>query len=249
MKKTLPIIFIVFVFLFIRPVFASSPHFFLSPTSGSKSGTFNIDVKVDSGGQNVSGADVYLSYPKNLLRVDNFTKATGDDKAFTQIYPLIKNDEGRLRVFAYFASSDVGQSFSGAAGLIGTINFTVLSGGTAKVELLCSPGVTNDSNIYNKADSTDIIICSANVNGMYTISTVGGTTVALTPTPSIVAGASLTPTPTTTSGATVTPSTAQISPTTPVTGTEDYTYGIIGFGFVILLTGSLWSIRMAKERA
>ena len=230
MKKLLPTIFVLLVFSSVRPVLAASPHLSLSPASGSFSGTFNLDVKIDSGGQNAGGADVYLSFPKDKLRIDSFTKATGDDKAFTQIYSLIKNDEGRLRVFGYFASTEAGQSFSGSSGLIGTINFTVLAGAKADISFLCTAGQTNDSNVTAKADSSDIIVCSANVNGSYTVSTSGGSSTTPTSTPSTSLRASPTPTP-------------------PVTGAEDYTYSLIGFGLITLLTGSILSIRMTKERS
>lgn len=236
MKKLLPIVFALLVFGFVRPVLATSPHLSLSPTSGSFGGTFNLDVKIDTGGQNAGGADVYLSFPKDKLRVDSFTKATSDDKAFTQIYSLIKNDEGRLRVFGYFASTEAGQSFTGSNGLIGTINFTVLANGTAAVNFLCSlkadgTNETNDSNVWAKADTSDIIVCTANVSGSYTVSTSSGgssTTPTLTPSPSPPLAPTSTP---------------------PVTGVEDYTYSLIGFGLLTLLTGSILSIRIARERS
>lgn len=218
MRKLLPVIFALLITGFYKPVFAADPHLYLSPTSGNQSGGFNVEVRVDTGGQSAGGVDVYLSYPADLLNIDNFTKGT----AFSEIYNLIKNDEGKLRVFAYFPSTQAGSSYNGTNGLVGTIRFNALkTSGTAAVSFLCTSGQTNESNIVAKTTSQDVIVCSANVGGNYTLVSSGGNT--STPTPTTAAGSSPTP-------------------TLPVSGIAEYTFGLLGLGLVILLTGLVLSI-------
>lgn len=216
MKKVL-LIAVVFLGLgFVQPVFAADPHFSLSPTTGDKSGTFDIQVKIDTGGKAAGGADVYLNYQKDKMKIETFTKGT----AFPEAYSLIKNDEGRLRVFAYFPIQQAGDFFNGADGLVGTIKFSALSTGQATTSFICTAGQTNDSNIVDKTTSADIIVCASNVGGTYNLTSGGG------------GGTTPTPTPTTTSAPTVT-----ATPTTPVSGILDGTFGLLGLGIIAILTG------------
>lgn len=227
-SKILPIFIILLAFKYSAPALATDPHFSLQPNSGSQTGSFNIEVKVDTGGLAAGGADVYLSYPKETLRIDNFTPASGDSRPFSEVYSLIKNDEGKLRIFAYFPSTQAGKSYNGADGLIGTIRFTAVSAGQAAVTFLCTPGQTNETNIVVKTTSQDAVVCTANVGGTYTVSTSGGGT-----------GSTSTPTPTPTSGTTgtVTP-----RPTIPESGVVEYTFGLLGLGILVVLTGLALSL-------
>lgn len=162
---------------------AADPHLILSPISGSHSAAFNVEVKVNTGGQNIGGVDVYLEFPKNLLKAERVDKGT----ALPEVFSLIKNDEGRLRINAYFPITRAGESYSGDGGLVATINFSPLTTGTAAVNFICTPKTppeTTDSNIIEKTSVQDIIVCSANVNGSYTLTGGGGTP---TPTPTTIA--------------------------------------------------------------
>lgn len=230
MKKILPLFFLMFVIGFTKPALAVDPHFILNPSSGTKSGSFDTEIRIDSAGQALGGADVYLSYPKNLLKVDSFTKP-GDaetSKAFTEVYSLIKNDEGKMRIFGYFPSAEAGKSFTGSNGLLGTINFSVLSTGTAAVSFICTAGQTNDTNLTSKTDTKDIVVCSANVNSSFTLGGGGATS---TPTPSSTLRASPTATP-----------------TTPVSGAVEDTLFLLGFGFIFILTGVGLSINVVRNK-
>lgn len=251
MKKI--IIFIFWSMLFLlsgeRIVFATDPHLFLSPNSGNYSSRFSLEVRVDTGGQAVGGVDVYLEFPKNLLRAESVDKGT----AFPEVYPLIKNEEGKLRISAYFPFSQAGNSFNGSNGLVATINFTPLSAGTAEVKFICTqktPPETTDCNIIEKTEVKDIIVCSANENGSYSLTTGGGGSSTPTPTPF---SSTSTPTPSGSSGqggASITTSTptptilrsnSSSTPTPPIpnTGFFSPTLGLIGLGVVIILTGLL----------
>lgn len=226
MKK---IIFLLTIFFLLSSkgfVFAADPHLFLSPASGSYSQKFDVEIKVNTGGQAVGGVDVHLEFPKNLLKIEKVTKGT----AFTEVFSSIKNDEGKLRINAYFPFTEAGKSYNGTDGLIATINFNPLGTGTAAVNFVCTPGSTTESNIVEKISVKDIIVCSANINGSYSLTS--GETIQATSTP--------TPTPTsTTSDESTTTSTGTPTPTpiVPATGSVAQTFGIVGLGILTILTG------------
>lgn len=224
-------IFLAFGLIFLltgKPALATDPHLFLTPNSGNYSQSFNVEIKVDTGGQAAGGVDVHLEFPKNLLKIERVTKG----EAFTEVFSSIKNDEGKLRINAYFPYSEAGRSFNGSNGLVATINFSPLGTGRATVNFSCTPESTIESNIVEKIDVKDIIVCSANVNGDYNVSG-GSRGTTPTPTPTRSAGTTPTPTPTTTSaGTTPTP-----TPTVPVSGSTAQTVGLIGLGILTLLTG------------
>jgi hypothetical protein len=226
----LKIIFLSILFLFLlseRLVFATDPHLFLSPSSGNYSQKFDVEIKVNTGGQAVGGVDVHLEFPKNLLKVEKVTK--GD--AFTEVFSSIKNDEGKLRINAYFPFTEAGKSYNGTDGLIATVNFSPLGTGTAAVNFICTTGSTTESNIVEKTTVKDIIVCSANVNGSYNLTAEGTPQPTATSTPPGSAGSTPTPTPGAGS-ATSTP-----TPTVPVTGSAAQTLGLLGLGIFALLTG------------
>lgn len=201
-------------------VFAADPHLSLSPASGSYSAAFDLQIKIDTGGRATGGVDVYLQFPKDLLSATSFTGGT----AFPKTYSLIKNAEGKWRISGWFPLEQAGESFTGADGLVGTAKFTVLGAGTAPVTFLCTPGQTNETNIVEKTTTTDVVVCAANVGGSYTLTSgTGGANPTSTPTP----GPTNTPVP-----GVPTP-----TPTVPVTGLAGPTFGLLGLGILVILTG------------
>jgi hypothetical protein len=220
MSKKILIFPLCFLFFIIKDsALAADPHLFLSPSSGSYSEDFNLEIRVDTGGQAVGGVDILLEFPKNLLNAQQVTKGT----AFSEVFSSIKNDQGQLRMSAYFPYTESGKSYNGNNGLIASVNFKPIGSGTGSVNFTCSPNLTTESNIVEKATSKDIIVCSANINGSYNLTTAAGnneTQLTTTPTPTPTRVSSLSPTP-----------------TIPVTGSNLQTVSLLGIGFFILLTG------------
>lgn len=212
-----------FFFWFRETALATDPHLYLSPASGEKSTAFSVDIKIDTGGKAAGGADVHLEFPKDLLKINQVTETDQTSKkAFSKLYSAIDNDNGKLRINAYFSTSEAGESYNGTDGIIAKVDFGPKGTGTAEVKFTCSPGSTTESNIVDKVSVKDIIICSANGSGSYTLTSSGG-------------GTNPTATPTQTGGggsATVTP-----KPAVPVSGSVTQTIGLIGLGIISLLTG------------
>jgi len=223
-KKFLILSLLLLFFLMGKSAFAADPHLFLSPASGNYSGNFNLEVKVDTGGQAVGGVDVVLNFPKNLLSAQSVTKGT----VFSEVFSSIKNDEGKLMISAYFPYTESEKSYTGTNGLIATVSFKPLGTGNATVNFVCNPNSTNESNIVEKINSKDIIVCSANINGSYNLNASSENTEnqpTSTPTPTSV--------PTTSSNY----SSPSPTPTIPVTGSTFQTVGLLGAGIFVLLTG------------
>jgi len=221
---------------------AASPHLFLSPSSGNYSQNFNIEVRIDTGGQAAGGADVLLEFPTNILNIQEVTKGT----AFGELFSSINNNEGKLMLGAYFPQSQSGSSFVGNNGLIATVIFKPVGSGTAKVNFVCIPDSHADSNIVEKTSSSDIIICSANINGTYNIGTGGGEQSTPTPNPtsapSTGGGEQSTPTPNPTPTSSSWSSSSNnnqtgSNQTMPVSGSVIQTLSLLGLGLFSLLTG------------
>lgn len=233
MRNKILIILLGILFLFFSPkkIGASDPHFFLSPQTGSYSGTFDLEVKIDTGGQAAGAADIYLTFPANLLKIQKITK--GD--AFGELTSSINNTSGNLRASAYFSAQEAGKSFNGV-GLVATITFEVLSAGSVNLNFVCTPNTTNDSNIIEKVTSKDIIVCSANINGSYTLTSSGSSSVPTsTPTPNPTSTPPIFSSPT----PTLSTNTPTPTPTIPVTGFTLPTFLGLGLGIIIFLTGIL----------
>ena len=224
-KKFLIFLLLSFLFLIIKDrAIAAEPHLFLSPSSGSYSGNFNLEIKIDTGGQAVGGADILLEFPKNLLSAQQITKGT----VFSEVFSSIKNDEGKLIISAYFPYTESEKSYTGTNGLIATVSFKPLGTGNATVNFVCNPNSTNESNIVEKINSKDIIVCDANINGSYNLNVSSESTEnqpSSTPTPTSV--------PTNSSNY----SSPSPTPTIPVTGSVFQTVSLLGAGIFVLLTG------------
>ena len=198
-----------------RPILAADAYLFLSPTSGSHSTNFNLAIKVNTGGHDTGGVDVYLEFPKNLLKVESVTKGG----AFSEVNSLILNEQGKLRLTAYFPIEEAAQSYTGEDGLVATVTFSPLESGSAAVKFVCTSGATNDSNIVEKTTNQEIINCESNLDGTYNLTATGPTN---TPTATQTPQAILSPTPT---------------PSIPVSGSITQTVSLITIGLTTLLTG------------
>jgi hypothetical protein len=186
---------------------------------------------LDTGGQAVGGVDVILEFPQNLLNAQKITKGS----VFSEIFSSIKNNEGKLIISAYFSYTEAEKSYTGTNGLIATVSFKPLRSGNALVNFVCNPNSTNESNIVEKTNSKDIIVCSANINGSYNLTVSAEEEIKTTPTPTLNPIPTLTPTPT----SSYYPYDNGLSPTPtlPVTGSAFQTVGILSLGFLVLLTG------------
>ncbi|MFA6185327.1 MAG: cohesin domain-containing protein [Candidatus Shapirobacteria bacterium] len=234
MKKT---VLNIFAFVFtallvavnVSAVAAVSPRLTLNPLSKSVSvgSTFTVVVGVNSDGEKSSAVDVWATFDKTKLEVvtDGIIKALNPPFAF-EMTPKSDNVAGTFQ-FSCVSTSMNAFEDTVINGDLAVVTFRAKAVGTAALNFTCSPGSTVDSNIFN-SDINDVISCSANGVGSYTI-TAGDSTSVVTSTPT------LTPTSTSTSSVSNSTPTVTVAPgTLPQTGAIGATVGLIVFGVISL---------------
>jgi len=210
---------IVFLGLSTNVVAAADPKLSLSPTSGTfnLNDTFKVTMGIDSAGQVAGAADAVGTFDSDKLELVSIDTAT--DMIFNSgtttggsCMPG-NNSEWATGKFSVTCYSNMSAGDVAVKGNLAVFTFKAKATGTANVNFTCN-GQTGDSNIIQSATVKDIIVCSANDSGSYTIVSSGA--VATTPTP--------TATITTTTTATELPKTGGIAST----------LGLIVFGAVSL---------------
>jgi hypothetical protein len=193
------------LFLFVVPVYAQTfaGSLLFSPTSKTinVNDTVDIQVNINTGTDEVNGADAYITFDPNVLEYQSVSNGS----FFPQVFKSVKSSSllyiGGLR--------ETGTVVKGS-GTIATITFKGKANGTATLSYNCGTGGTSDSSII-KTDSTNVIACGSNGTSAITVGS-GGSNPTATPTPTTGSGsggATATPTPKTSgSGATATPTTA-----------------------------------------
>lgn len=227
MKKTALILILSFSFLGIgvRAV-SAAPHLTVSPTSGTYNvdGTFTVTLGVDSGTETIGGVDGVGTYDSAKLELTSISQAS--DMVF-----LSSEDGGSCSIdksvaagkfsFSCYSNSSIGDKV--AKGNLVVITFKGKSTGTASLNYTCTSGSTTDSNIVKSSTVTDVISCSENQSGSYTIQSSSSSD------DEEEDSDESTPTPTTTS----------TSSELPQTGGWGTTLGLIVFGVVSLLSALL----------
>lgn len=123
--------------------------------------TFSIDVIIDTKGESVISADALFTHDKTLMEAITVTDGT----FFPDNYHLLTPGEPLVAG----ALSKTGESYTGT-GKIATITFKALKEGLDTLTFKCTPGKTADTNIAKASDGSDIVECSALIDGKYTIS-------------------------------------------------------------------------------
>ncbi len=116
--------------------------------------TFDIQVMVDAGSEQISSIDAYVIYDPSLLEAQAITQA--------DFFPTVVNNitSGRLYIAGLV---DDPATYKTASGGVATITFKSLSEGAGTLTYDCQPGVYNSSKIIkNDLNATNIIDCSQN---------------------------------------------------------------------------------------
>jgi len=217
MKKTALNLLLTTAFLLLstKIVAAADPKFSLSPATGNYkvNDTFTVTVLIDSAGQVVGAADAVGTFDPAILELTSYTAAT--DMAFNSALAggscmPSNNSEwasGKFSITCYSSMSSADQAVSGN---LAVLTFKAKTTGTANVNFTCT-GENGDSNIIQSTTVKDVIVCSANGSGSYTITAATGAS-------------------TTTSAPTATSSTTTTQ--LPQTGGIATTLGLIVFGAI-----------------
>jgi hypothetical protein len=211
---------LVFLAFAVSPTVAlATPHLTLTPTSSSMANGTNFDVTigVDTGSETASGVDVVGTFDANKLEIVSITKpAAGTAFTMDSLPSLSDNTLGKFSFSAYDTNSTTVEDRK-LTGSLAVVTFKTKNTGTASVNFTCQTGSTIDSNIM-KSTSVDLIDCSTNQSGSYTITASSAT--------------NTTPNTTTTTTATPTVSASTTQAELPKTGSVGTTVGLMVFGLV-----------------
>lgn len=215
MKKTaINILAFVVVALFLAVganAVKAAPRLTLSPVSGSytNGSTFTVAIGVNSDTEKSSAVDVKTTFDPAKLEVVEIKKSANPPFPF-DITPTIDNTAGKFDFSC--TSTNIGTSQDTViSGELAVVTFRAKAVGTANLNFTCVAGSTTDSNIFN-SDINDVISCSDNNSGSYTIT-------AGTVTPTVTAAA-----------------TSSATTELPKTGVVGSTVGLIVFGAISLIS-------------
>lgn len=182
MKKILSLIWLILVLQFfkVRIAWAADPHFELSPASGIISNGTSIIVKIDTGGQAAKSAKAVINFDATKLEVSSIQAGNFFDDISHNIY----NTTGQVVINANLSLGSMLESKTGSGTLATmTVNAKAISG-TAAMSFDCTQGSSTDSNI-NDPTPLDIIICTSNLDGSYTLGATASSSAS--PLPSVIA--------------------------------------------------------------
>ena len=218
LKNILLNVFLISLFVFATPVIAlAAPHFTLSPTSGNYSvnDTFSVILGVDSETQKVAGIDIKANFDSAKIELVTVEKASITN--VTSVYKftyanqaIYNNDTGNFEVTLTPDSFSMVDAPAVKHDLL-KLTFKAKANGVATFSYVCQANLVTETNIINDA-STDVVDCTANQSGSYTIT---GTSNNTTPNPT---------------SAVTTPTTRPSNNTLPNTGGVSNTIALILIG-------------------
>lgn len=176
------LIFLIF-FIFTTEVQAAFLKFDKENLEVSTGETFQVQVIVDSEGEEIVSTDAYISYDEQRLEV---VSVEAGDFFDTVSYDIL---EGRLYIAGITEDIGIGKTGSG---LLATVTFKAKTSGEFTLAYICDPNDAQSSKIIKVGvDAENIINCSSNgslslkITGSSqpTAETSGGSTVSKSATP------------------------------------------------------------------
>ncbi len=124
--------------LFPTATLAGNAVLYLSPGSGTKyvGAVFSVAVKVNSGSHSTNAYKVVLTFPTDKLRVTSYYTGSSICDLWIPPSPTYSNTQGRVT----FECGHTG-AFTGSAGTIGNVTFSVKAAGTARVSFTSASAV------------------------------------------------------------------------------------------------------------
>jgi len=175
MKKTAWLFNFVFILVLLTASTAKAAmagaHLSLSPSSGNYSvdDTFTVTMNADSASEVVGGVDAVGTYDSSKLELVSATKASGMVFESTDGGGSCSINTATAGKFSVTCYSNDALTDKAVNGPLVVLNFRAKATGTATVSFTCTSGSTTDSNIVKTSTSGDVIVCSENVGGSYTI--------------------------------------------------------------------------------
>ena len=169
-------------------------YFTLNPASGTNSvgEQFDVLVGIQSGTDKVYAADIWATFDASKLEVVSIVKGfdsnnlpSGSPLEFISVASKnFDNNAGTITASIQNLQTSSYQTMAMDNQPILKVTFKAKAVGVANLSFTCSAGSTNDCNVLNAESYDDVIVCSSNQSGSYTIeSGTGGETTAPTSAP------------------------------------------------------------------
>jgi hypothetical protein len=217
--------FLVCAFCFLA--FAGASHaavlkFDPTSTTTAADGTFDVDVVVDAGTDQISGTDAYIKFDPSIVEATTVNKGS--------FFPSVNNTIDTNQVYINGVVTDA-TDFKTGSGVLATITFKVKSTTPGTLSFYCDLTQNDTSkNVKNDVNGTNVIECS----NLTLFSVNGGTSA-----PASTTSATNTPAPTiaaTTTGQTV------VVKTLPQSGVFDNIIKYSVPGVILLVLGVVLKI-------
>lgn len=181
LKKQFVIVLFVAVWVLFAPVvlFAANLGFSPTQTEVQPDSTFQVDVTVDPGTQQIQGTDMFITYDPDFLELSSVSAGS--------YFPSVSNTPSTGSLYIAGFITDPGDYKTGT-GTVATVTFKALKEGTTTLTYACdlSQGDSTSKVVQNDPNTPNIIDCAANEDHTVVISadapaspdgsTTGGTT-------------------------------------------------------------------------
>lgn len=154
----------------------------LTPASGSytNGSTISVTMGIDSGTDKVYTADLWMVFDANRLEFVDVVAVGSPAFPFQLGQKNYDNAAGTVNVALLPTSATTNLAETARGDLI-TLTFKAKNTGTASLGFSCVSGNISDTNVISP-DLADVVDCSANQSGSYTITAgVGGQSTTVTP--------------------------------------------------------------------
>jgi len=178
-KKTIKVViktilFLVLpLFLYSNPVEAAFLRFDQPTAAVINGATYQAQVVLDAGTDQVTSTDVWVLYDATLLEAQLVAAGT--------FFPTVTNNISPGKIYIAGLIVDPG-TYKTGSGTVATITFKALKNGTGTLTFDCRTDVSNSSKIIkNDVNATNIITCSQNGTQAVTVGASGATVPTSTP--------------------------------------------------------------------
>lgn len=174
-KKYLVAVFVVTLVFFVwtGKTQAATLKFDKPTVSVDPGKTFDLQIVVDAGSDQILGVDSYVVYDPQYFEPQNVTNGT--------FFPIVYNNTFSGKVYIAGLVSDPA-TFKTGSGTLATITFKAVKNASANITFLCSDGSETSKILKNDAQATNVIQCANNGLSSVTIGSGGTNTGGITPT-------------------------------------------------------------------
>lgn len=148
------VLFTALVFAFsAQAVSAATLKFDPTSITATNGNTFEVDIIVDAGADQIAGTDAYIQYDNTLLEPSEVVPGT--------FFPVVSNSTTSEQVYINGVVTDP-TDFKTGSGVLATVTFRMLTDGDGTLSFYCDTTQPNTSKIVkNDVNATNVIECNA----------------------------------------------------------------------------------------